>query len=431
MAGERPNLTAPQTVPEQQDALLRLLDVTCELARHHTLDQILQTVTTGACEALGCERASLYLYDAERNEVYTRAVTELELEEIRSSADRGITGWVVRNRELANIPDPPADARWNAGFDRQTGFQTRSILAAPIVASTDGRLLGVLQLLNKHGGSFGPFDEQVIRAFAAHAGTALERAALVDDAKLSHELQIAVNMGRRIQSSFLPRHLPEIPGYEVGAWWRPAELVSGDYYDIVRLRDGRLGLVVADVSGHGVGPSLLMASVRAMVHVLTRRRTEPGEIVPLLAETISPDLEGGTFLTLLMAALDPQTHELTYVNAGHGPALLFHRETRMFQSLKSTTFPLGFISDFSPIPGLKLTMGAGDLLILATDGLIELLNDAGDMFGRPRLEQLIQQHCTLAAPDLVMAIQDAIAEFLGDSQPLDDVTLMVVERKLG
>jgi phosphoserine phosphatase RsbU/P len=431
MAGELPNLTAPHTAPEQQDALLRLLDVTCELARHHTLDQILQTVTTGACQALGCERASLYLYDAERNEVYTRAVTELELEEIRSSADRGITGWVVRNRELANIPDPPADARWNASFDRQTGFQTRSILAAPIVASTDGRLLGVLQLLNKHGGAFGPFDEQVIRAFAAHAGTALERAALVDDAKLSHELQLAVNMGRRIQSSFLPRHLPEIPGYEVGAWWRPAELVSGDYYDIVRLRNGRLGLVVADVSGHGVGPSLLMASVRAMVHVLTRRRTEPGEIVPLLAETISPDLEGGTFLTLLMAALDPQTHELTYVNAGHGPALLFHRETRTFQSLKSTTFPLGFITDFSPIPGLKLTMGAGDLLILATDGLIELLNDAGDMFGRPRLEQLIQQHCTLAAPDLVMAIQDAIAEFLGDSQPLDDVTLMVVERKLG
>jgi phosphoserine phosphatase len=429
MAGESSNLTAPSVAP-QQDALLRLLDVTCELAGHHTLDQILQTVTAGACESLGCERASLYLYDAEANEVYTRAVTELELQEIRSSADRGITGWVVRNRELANIPDPAADARWNAGFDRQTGFHTRNILAAPIVGPTDGRLLGVLQLLNKHGGAFGPFDEQVIRAFAAHAATALERADLVADAKLSHELQLAVNMGRRIQQSFLPRRLPEIPGYEVGAWWRPAELVSGDYYDIVPLKDGRLGLVVADVSGHGVGPSLLMASVRAMVHVLTRRRTEPGEIVPLLAETISPDLDGGTFLTLLMAALDPHTHELTYVNAGHGPAFLFHRDIREFQPLKSTSLPLGFMSDFSPLPGLKLTMGPGDLLILATDGLIELLNDAREMFGRRRLEQLVRQNCTLAAPDLVMAIQDAIAEFLGDSQPLDDVTLMVVERKL-
>jgi sigma-B regulation protein RsbU (phosphoserine phosphatase) len=431
MAGELSDLSASLAVPPQQDALLRLLDVTCELAGQHTLDQILHTVTTGACEALGCERASLYLYDAERHEVFTRAVTELELKEIRSSADRGITGWVARNHKLANIPDPAADARWNARFDRQTGFHTRNILAAPILASTDNRLIGVLQLLNKHGGTFGPFDEQVIRAFAAHAATALERAALVEDAKLSHELQLAVNMGRRIQNSFLPRRLPEIPGYEVGAWWRPAELVSGDYYDIVRLKDGRLGLVVADVSGHGVGPSLLMASVRAMVHVLTRRRTEPAEIVPLLAETIAPDLDGGTFLTLLMAALDPRTHEITYVNAGHGPALLFHRDSRTFERLRSTSLPLGFITDFAPHPGLKLTMGAGDLMILATDGLIELLNESGEMFGRARLEQLVRQHCTLAAPDLVMAIQDAIAEFLGDRQPLDDVTLMVVERKMG
>jgi phosphoserine phosphatase RsbU/P len=430
MAGELSDLTAPFTAPHQQDALLRLLHVTCELAGHHALDRILQTVTTGACAALDCERASLYLYDAERNEVYTRAVTELELEEIRSSADRGVTGWVARNRELANIPDPAADARWNSGFDRQTGFHTRNILATPIIAPTDGRLIGVLQLLNKHGGTFGLFEEQVIRAFAAHAATALERAALVADAKHSHELQTAVNMGRRIQNSFLPRNLPDIPGYDVGAWWRPAELVSGDYYDIVRLQNGRLGLVVADVSGHGVGPSLLMASVRAMVHVLTRRRTDPGEIVPLLAETISPDLDGGTFLTLLMAALDPETHAITYVNAGHGPALLFHRETQSFQTLQSTSLPLGFISDFAPQQALKLTMGPGDLLILATDGVIELLNDANEMFGRPRLEQLIRQHCTLAAPDLVMAIQDAIAEFLGNSQPLDDVTLMVVERKL-
>jgi phosphoserine phosphatase len=430
MAGESPDPNAPAVAPQQQEALLRLLDVTCELAGHHSLDQILQTVTDGACEALGCERASLYLYDAESNEVYTRAVTELELEEIRSSADRGITGWVVRNRELANIPDPAADPRWNASFDRQTGFHTRNILAAPIIAPTDDRLIGVLQLLNKHGGTFGSFDEQVIRAFAAHAGTALERARLVADAQRSHELQTAVNMGRRIQSSFLPRHLPEIPGYAVGLWWRPAELVSGDYYDIVPLRDGRLGLVVADVSGHGVGPSLLMASVRAMFHVLTRRRTEPSEIVPLLAETIAPDLDGGTFLTFLMAALDPRSHELAYVNAGHGPALLFDRARDEFCVLKSTTLPLGFLHDFTPHAALHLTMGPGDLLILATDGLIELLNDAGEMFGRLRLEHLVRRHCTLAAPDLVMAIQDAIAEFLGDRQPLDDVTLLVVERKL-
>src|ERR1700691_701701 len=107
---------------QQQDALLRLLDVTCELASHHSLDQILRTVTSGACEALGCERASLYLYDADRQEVYTRVATDLEIEEIRSSIEIGVTGWVARNREVANIRDPPSDPRWNPAFDKKTGF---------------------------------------------------------------------------------------------------------------------------------------------------------------------------------------------------------------------------------------------------------------------------------------------------------------------
>ncbi|HUE13861.1 MAG TPA: GAF domain-containing SpoIIE family protein phosphatase [Planctomycetaceae bacterium] len=416
---------------QQQDALLRLLDLTCELAGHHSLDQILRTVTNGACEALGCERASLYLYDADRQEIYTRIATELEIEEIRTSIDRGVTGWVARNREVANIADPASDPRWNSTFDKRTGFHTRTILAAPIISPHEGRLIGVLQLLNKLDGPFGPFDEQIIRAFAAHAATALERASLVADAQRSHELQTAVNMGRRIQQSFLPRHLPKIAGYDVAAWWRPAESVSGDYYDVIPLPDGRLGLIVADVSGHGVGPSLLMASVRAMVHVLARMSSDPSQIVSRLAEMIAPDLDEGRFLTFLLVALDPAMHELTYCNAGHGPALLYHRATESFQVLNSTSLPLGFLTEFGTRDGSKLVMGPGDLLVLATDGLIELQNENHEMFGRARLEGLIREHCTLAVQDLVMVIQDAVAEFLGDCNPLDDVTLMVVERKVG
>lgn len=422
----QPSSTAYQ---KERDALLRLLDVTCELASHHVLDQILQTVTTGVCEALGCERASLYLYDAATNEVHTRTVTELEIAEIRSTIDRGVTGWVARNRRIANIPDPHADPRWNSIFDRRTGFHTRNILAAPIVSAQDDRLIGVLQLLNKHDGAFGPFDEQVLRAFAAHAATALERSELVAEARRSLELQTAVNMGRRIQNSFLPRHLPKISGYELAAWWRPAESVSGDYYDVVPLPDGRLGLVVADVSGHGIGPSLLMASVRAMVHVLTRRRSEPAEILSILGETITPDLGDGRFLTFLIVALDPRTHELSFGNAGHGPALIYRRESDSFETLESTSLPLGFLTDFTPHFRPKITLEPGDLVILATDGLVELHNESQGMFGRQQLESIIREQCRLNAQDLVMVIQDAVAEFLGNGHPQDDVTLMIVERK--
>jgi serine phosphatase RsbU (regulator of sigma subunit) len=197
------------------------------------------------------------------------------------------------------------------------------------------------------------------------------------------------------------------------------------------LPDGRLGLVVADVSGHGVGPSLLMASVRAMIHVLARMYSDPSQIVSRLAEMIAPDLDEGRFLTFLLVALDPVKHELTFCNAGHGPALVYHRATESFQTLNSTSLPLGFLTEFGARNGPTLEMGPGDLLVLATDGLIELQNAEHELFGRKRLEAVIREYCSLAVQDIVMAIQDDVAEFLGDCHPLDDVTLMVLERKAG
>ncbi|MGH7199479.1 MAG: GAF domain-containing protein, partial [Planctomycetaceae bacterium] len=131
---------------------MTLVDVTVNLAALHELEDILQTVTERVCDALFCERASLYLYDENKHELYTRVVTELEIEEIRSAIDSGITGWVARTRKIANVPDPHVDARWNSAIDRKTGFKTRNILAAPIVSTHDERLLGVLQLLNRIDG---------------------------------------------------------------------------------------------------------------------------------------------------------------------------------------------------------------------------------------------------------------------------------------
>src|SRR5690606_32135360 len=127
---------------------------------------------------------------------------------------------------------------------------------------------GVLQLLNRRSGAFDEFDEKLIQAFASHAATAIERGRLMEKARKSQAMQLALEMSRSIQTGFLPRQLPAIPGYDLAAWWQPAEEVSGDYYDVIPLPDGRIGLIVADVSGHGIGPSLIMASVRAMLRVL-------------------------------------------------------------------------------------------------------------------------------------------------------------------
>jgi len=415
---------------QQLGGSMKLVETTCRLAGQLDLDQVLETITDDVCEALDCERASLFLYDEDREELYTQVVTELEIEEIRTPIENGITGWVARRRQVANIPDPFSDARWNSSIDKQTGFHTRNILAAPLVSQRDDRLVGVLQLLNKRDAEFDEFDAQLLQAFAVHASTALERAQLLDEARRSQELETDFKIARHIQASFLPAALPEIPSYEVASWWQPAESVSGDYYDLVQLQDGRLGIVVADVCGHGVGPSLIMASVRAMLHVLTRTLSDPSRILSLLSETIAPDLNDGRFLTLIMVALDANDHTITFANAGHGPALHYQRATDEFTHLDSTSPPLGFVFDHHIGAGPGFELAPGDLLILATDGAIELKNDDRRMLGRLGLEKLIHKYRELPAKELCEALRTEIGEFHTSDDFADDVTLMILERKL-
>ena len=170
------------------DAFCRLTEVTQTLAAEVDTERILSAIVNAACEALDCERASLYLYDAETNELYTSVVTELEISEIRKSIDFGVSGWVARTRELANVPDPPSDPNWNSQFDEATGFRTRNILAAPLIAPHGGALMGVLQLLNKRDGSFARYDEDLLRAFCHHAAAALDRAKLVEQIRQQKEI---------------------------------------------------------------------------------------------------------------------------------------------------------------------------------------------------------------------------------------------------
>ena len=411
-------------------ALMKLLRVTRELAGLHDLDEILKAVTEGTCDALDCERASLYLFDPDNEELCTRVVTELEIEEIRSTIEFGITGWVARRRKIANIPDPQVDARWNSAIDRQTGFTTRDILAGPVVSQHNDRLLGVLQLLNKREGSFDELDEQLLEAFASHAATALERAELMESVRQAHELEVAINVARQIQTSFLPDELPQVPGYDLATWWDPAELVSGDYYDVLELPDGRLALIVADVSGHGVGPSLIMASVRAMLKLLTARHSDVETIVSRLSAGITPDLHNGRFFTMLCAALDPKSHELAYVNAGQAPVLMFDRARREIDRLKPTGLPIGIPFEETHAAEEPRPLAPGDILIAATDGLTEVQNEIGDHFGRPRLEAVIKEHCEETAAEIVDAVQQAVAQFAPQRSYVDDVTLMVVKRNV-
>lgn len=409
--------------------LTKLVDLTCDLATERDLNRILHLVTVHVCEALDCERASLYLYDERTRELHTQSATELEIAEIRHSIDSGIAGWVARQREVANVSQPADDPRWNSAFDRVTGFRTESILSAPIISKHDDRLVGVLQLLNKHEGPFDDFDERLLLAFSAHAAVALEQARLLEDLRHSQMLDASIALARKIQASFLPARLPNRPGYDLAAWWQPAEAVAGDYYDVIPLSDGHLALAMADVSGHGVGPSLIMAAARAMLHVFARRRTEPGQILTMLSETISPDLNDGRFITFFLAALDTDHHTLTFANAGHFPALHYRRRLDSFDDLRTTGLPLGVWLEVEFPPGMDVSLEPGDIIVLATDGAIEQHSHAREMFGVERLKSIVSANHDASASELIGHIRAALAEFFTSEHPDDDISVLIVKRE--
>src|SRR5262249_1593136 len=158
------------------------------------------------------------------------------------------------------------------------------------------------------------FDERVIRAFAAHVALALERRRLQDEARQADEWRRSLELGRQIQTMFLPKALPHISGYEVAASWQPAEFVSGDYYDWLPLPDGRWAFVTGDVSGHGPAAALIMATARAMLHGLTHTESDPQRCLDLLRDSVEPDLSEGRFLTFVLLALDPKSHGVMVAN---------------------------------------------------------------------------------------------------------------------
>lgn len=421
-----------ETLRRRLEGATRLVEMTRRLAGEENLDGILAIVTAECCIALNCERANLFLFDEEAAELYTRVASDSESLEMRHSIHHGLSGWVFRNRQTAMVQDLAHDPFWRRLAWKDGNLPAeRNVLAIPVLSRSTDEVIGVLEVLNRASGLFDGHDEHLLQAFGAHAAAAIERSELIERLAETRELELAMQAARNVQSNFLPTHLPDAEGYELAAWWQPAQAVGGDYYDVVPLPDGRLGLAVADVSGHGLGPALIMASARAMLHVLAQTSTRPGRILNLLAQTIQPDLFQGRFITFLMAALDLKTHELRYANAGHGPAFVFRRSDQTIIDLKATGMPVGILDERIREQTEPIHLDRGDLLILATDGMVEQRDADRQMFGRQRLQDLVQQNQHLAAAEIVQVLKQAIRNHFTGDHPDDDITLLVVERKLG
>ena len=407
--------------------LEELLEIARALTAERDIGALLEKIMNAATRMLDAERSSLYLHDAERGEIYTTIAQGEGVGEIRVKLGQGMAGWAAAERAPLNDSDAYRDPRFASAFDKRTGFRTRSALTVPML-TREGDLIGVLQTFNKRAADrFDEYDEGLAMAIASHAAVVIRGAQLTEH-YVRHERQDeALRIARSIQTRLLPSRMPERPGYEVAAHFAPCDETAGDFYDFVELGGGDLGVVVADVTGHGVGPALVATAVRSFIRALG---PGAGELRPLLVrlnELAADDLSEGRFVTLFLGALGAGGR-LRYVSAGHGPVLHLAAGADAPMELATTDPPLGILPELEDdLATLAVALGPGDVLLIATDGLVEARRAAGGLFGEDRAVEVLCRAREGSARSIAEALIAAEAEFRNGEPQRDDLTIVVVK----
>lgn len=408
----------------QLEDLQAVLEVTRALAATTDLETLLPAIERATRQVLRCQRATVFLYDEDRNELYSRIATGVQ--EIRFSAVRGISGHVVQTGRSVNVPDAYADERFNPEIDKKTGFQTRTILAVPMY-SYSAQLMGVLQALNKTDGPFDEYDEWLAVVLSAQAGVALQRQKLLMEYATKQKMQRDLDIARTIQQQILPKGPPQVAGFDIAGWNRPADETGGDYFDFYERLDGSVAITVADATGHGIGPALVMAECRALLRASLSSSSNLSAAVAKVNHLLCQDLPPDRFVTALVLVVSRDSAEIPYVAAGHGPAIVI-RVDGSVEEYDSTGLPLGIMPDVAFDTAKPICLARGDTLVVVTDGMFEGQNSHGEEFGLERLAQTLCKYRALPAAQIVQKTHEELLNFTCGQAQSDDLTTVVIKR---
>jgi len=398
--------------------MVRALGVTCDL------DNLLHMVVDYSMELLDAERATLYLYDQDTEELFTRIAEGTG--EFRISIETGLAGAAARSLKVINIPDAYNDERFNRTQDEQTGYRTRSILACPLL-DYDGQLVGVLQMLNKRAGPFDDDDITLAEALSAQAGVALQRARLIDQFLEKQRMEDAMRIACEIQEKLLPASAPHWEGFGIACWHRPCDATGGDYCDFLTIDDQRLMVSLGDVTGHGIGPALISSAARAMMRVLISVNDDVEYVIQHVNRLMEMDLPDNRFVTAFLGVLDSRAGDLSYCSAGQGPMLWYSASENKTKILSADGIPMGIIGEIGSMPVQKISFGTGDIFALLTDGFYEWARSDGEMFGVERVVEVMTENRAGSAEEILQAIRDA-AEAFADIRQNDDLTAIIIKK---
>ncbi len=394
------------------------------------LDEVLDRVMDEVIAAVQAERGFLMLREPDGRLVFrvARGMDHETIDDPQFQVSRSVVERVAHEGQPVLTSDAQADDRFKMRASIMS-LGLRSILCVPLTLKDT--VWGVVYVDNRlQRGLFVKDDLELVSAIASSAAVAVENARLYQVAVEKGRMERELQMAREVQSSLLPRETPQIPGWEFAARWRPAHEVAGDYYDFILDHRGQLGLVIGDVSDKGMHSALFMAVTRSIVRASVSQAPEPVEGIANANRLICADSVGRMFVTLFYALLKPEVGEITYVNAGHNPPLLYRQsraEQELLTELMPTGMALGILEDFS-FEQRAVRLEPGDFMVLYTDGVTDAIRADGQRFGVERLRRVVQGNLLASATGMVTAVEDAVGNFSDSMAQFDDMALVVAKR---
>ncbi|HEX2224024.1 MAG TPA: SpoIIE family protein phosphatase [Thermoanaerobaculia bacterium] len=392
-----------------------LYDVGLAVAATLDLDRLSEEILLRAVSLLDARRGALYILE-DPGDHYRLS---------RTFGGEAAPSFALDNLDLAAFLEaggPPPD-------DLLPGAV--HVMGVPIeMDSTPRGLIAVGDKESRRG--VGPFlaaDRRTLALFANQAAIALENARLHLQALEKERLDREMHVAAEIQRQILPKGAPEVAGFRLIGWNLPARQVGGDYYDFFVQGNGHVGLVVGDVSGKGIPAALLVSTLHSALSLMLDQTGFGPSLLDRLNRHILASSISNKFITMLVAELDPKTGGIHYLNAGHNPGLLLRRDGSV-EELGSTGLPLGLLAA-SRFQSRSLELEPGDLLCLYSDGITECENAAAEEFGVSRLVEVLRAHEDRPLPEMLEALQQALARFSAGLPQGDDQTLILLQREAG
>jgi serine phosphatase RsbU (regulator of sigma subunit) len=421
-----------------------LLEAIARVSESRDLEALLNDIVDRSIEITGAERGFLLLKRKEPDE----GDDSLDVRVARMRGGKPVGGserfsTSIANRVLTEVQALRATVQSESEalelgrsvFD----LKLRAVMCVPLAAQRTaydngppGEPLGVLYVDSRAATrQFSQRDLALFAALAQHISIALENARLHLDSIEKIRLEQSLELASAIQRDLMPRLPEHVTGYDVFGWYGPAEGTAGDFYDFVRAKDGRLGVLVGDVTGHGIGPALITATAQASLRSYLRLVGDPGEVVTLLNQDLCERVEDGRFLTLFLALLAPDGG-VDCLNAGHTPPLVWRQADGRIEDIVLDGPALGMIADETYRAHERVVLERGDVLLVHTDGLSEARDpeDHNRMFGEEGVRRVLAETAArgASAKEITNALIDAAMQLAGGLRE-DDVTVVVARRQ--